>query len=277
MSWQILAVSLGAYVIFMVLIKRDSMAATSSLLFLVPPTTAIMATWFGDKDTAEHGRVCPGVGVYQFTLFITCNAIAWRSRGQRPQIIGLHLRFISIPQLQDKARAFLGPVNTQIPAASCCNRRPEARRMGWPLLAASINTDLQRVSSRSAKCRPAPAKEVTIAVGTASLASTASGTADTGGNSVSSQNFGTGEMRDITRRSTRHLPVIAVGGQPSLQQAPCLPSHWQPAVPAPQTDRRIDILRGHGTSTSKHMGHRLPTQMLLVVIATPPCCPCNVR
>ena len=72
LSWQILAVSLGAYVIFMVLIKRDSMAATSSLLFLVPPTTAIMAAlWFGEVLTplSMGGFVLASAGVYIVTHY----------------------------------------------------------------------------------------------------------------------------------------------------------------------------------------------------------------
>ena len=72
LSWQILAVSLGAYVIFMVLIKRDSMAATSSLLFLVPPTTAIMAAlWFGEVLTplSMCGFVLASAGVYMVTHY----------------------------------------------------------------------------------------------------------------------------------------------------------------------------------------------------------------
>ena len=72
MSWQILAVSLGAYVIFMMLIKRDSMAATSSLLFLVPPTTSIMATlWFGEVLTplSMAGFALASAGVYLVTNY----------------------------------------------------------------------------------------------------------------------------------------------------------------------------------------------------------------
>ncbi len=72
MSWQILAVSLGAYVIFMMLIKRDSMAATSSLLFLVPPTTAIMAAlWFGEALTplSMTGFLLASAGVYLVTHY----------------------------------------------------------------------------------------------------------------------------------------------------------------------------------------------------------------
>ena len=72
MSWQIFAVSIGAYMIFMILIKRDSMAATSSLLFLVPPTTAIMAAiWFGEALTplSMVGFALASTGVYLVTRY----------------------------------------------------------------------------------------------------------------------------------------------------------------------------------------------------------------
>jgi drug/metabolite transporter (DMT)-like permease len=72
MSWQILAVSLGAYMILMILIKRDSMAATSSLLFLVPPSTAIMAAiWFGERLTVTSlcGFALASAGVHLVTRY----------------------------------------------------------------------------------------------------------------------------------------------------------------------------------------------------------------
>ena len=49
-SWQIIMVSFGAYAILMYLIKNGTTSKTSSLFFLVPPTTAVMA-WFvlGEK------------------------------------------------------------------------------------------------------------------------------------------------------------------------------------------------------------------------------------
>jgi drug/metabolite transporter (DMT)-like permease len=43
LGWLIFAVSLGAVSILMVLIKSGSAAATTSLFFLVPPASAIMA------------------------------------------------------------------------------------------------------------------------------------------------------------------------------------------------------------------------------------------
>ena len=42
LTWQVLAVSTGAYVI-LILIKRDDVATTTSLLFLVPPVTAVIS------------------------------------------------------------------------------------------------------------------------------------------------------------------------------------------------------------------------------------------
>ena len=88
-------------------------------------------------------------------------------------------------------------------------------RMSWPLLAASINADLQR--------RQQPVSQMQTGTGgkggdhrsrhrLAGQQIASGNTADTGGNSVGSQNVGTGEMRDITRKvDKRHLPVIAVG------------------------------------------------------------------
>ena len=43
MAWQILAVSFGAYVMFLVLLQRGSANQTSSLLFLVAPVAALQA------------------------------------------------------------------------------------------------------------------------------------------------------------------------------------------------------------------------------------------
>jgi len=70
LAWQILAVSTGAYVILMILIKRDSVAATTSLLFLVPPVTAIIAFFiFGEPLTPVtiSGFLMASTGVYLVT------------------------------------------------------------------------------------------------------------------------------------------------------------------------------------------------------------------
>ena len=70
LAWQILAVSTGAYVILMILIKRDSVATTTSLLFLVPPVTAIIAFFiFGEPLTpfTVTGFFMASAGVYLVT------------------------------------------------------------------------------------------------------------------------------------------------------------------------------------------------------------------
>ena len=73
LAWQILAVSTGAYVILMILIKRDSVAATTSLLFLVPPVTAIIAFFiFGEPLTpiTISGFLMASAGVYLVTRHV---------------------------------------------------------------------------------------------------------------------------------------------------------------------------------------------------------------
>lgn len=72
LSWQILAVSTGAYVILMIMIKRKTVAATTSYLFLVPPTTAIIA-YFGINEPLGPitltGFAFAAFGVYLVTRF----------------------------------------------------------------------------------------------------------------------------------------------------------------------------------------------------------------
>ena len=107
----------------MVLIKRDSMAATSSLLFLVPPTTAIMATlWFGEVLTplSMVGFALASAGVYLVTYY-SSPATPWLGAAEGPA--PADYRPASAVHKHPttgagKARAFLGPVNTQI------NQRP---------------------------------------------------------------------------------------------------------------------------------------------------------
>ena len=70
LAWQVLAVSTGAYVVLMILIKRDSVAATTSLFFLVPPVTAIIAFFiFGEPLTpvTVSGFFMASAGVYLVT------------------------------------------------------------------------------------------------------------------------------------------------------------------------------------------------------------------
>jgi len=61
MGWLILAVSLGAVSILMVLIKNGSAAATTSLFFLVPPASAIMAWIAFGEALGQIGLV--GLGI----------------------------------------------------------------------------------------------------------------------------------------------------------------------------------------------------------------------
>ena len=72
LSWQILAVSTGAYVILMIMIKRKTVATTTSYLFLVPPTTAIIA-YFGINEPLGPipltGFCFAAFGVYLVTRF----------------------------------------------------------------------------------------------------------------------------------------------------------------------------------------------------------------
>jgi len=72
LAWQVLVVSTGAYIILMILIKRDSVAATTSLLFLVPPTTALIAHfWLGEPltPTTIAGFCMASAGVYLVTRY----------------------------------------------------------------------------------------------------------------------------------------------------------------------------------------------------------------
>ncbi|HBP73630.1 MAG TPA: EamA family transporter, partial [Alphaproteobacteria bacterium] len=68
----IVLVSAGAYLILMVLIQRDSMAATSSLMFLVPPVTAVIAAiGFNEPLTlfSLTGFAVTSAGVYLVTRY----------------------------------------------------------------------------------------------------------------------------------------------------------------------------------------------------------------
>ena len=70
LAWQVLMVSGGAYVILMVLIQRGTMAAVSSLMFLVPPVTAVLgAIGFDEPLTffSVIGFCLTSAGVYMVT------------------------------------------------------------------------------------------------------------------------------------------------------------------------------------------------------------------
>ena len=67
MSHQILLVSFGAFTILMFLIKAGSVSKTTTLFFLVPPTSAVMAFIFIDENLTTIdfvGLIIATVGVY---------------------------------------------------------------------------------------------------------------------------------------------------------------------------------------------------------------------
>ena len=67
MSWQIIAISLGAFLILMWLLKNKQANQTSSLYFLIPPVSAIMA-YFVLNDQMSYldimGLLISSVGVF---------------------------------------------------------------------------------------------------------------------------------------------------------------------------------------------------------------------
>ena len=67
MSHQIILVSFGAFTILMFLIKRGTVGKTTTLLFLVPPTSAVMAWIFLNEQltfTDIIGFLITTVGVF---------------------------------------------------------------------------------------------------------------------------------------------------------------------------------------------------------------------
>lgn len=72
LAWMVLMISLGAYLILMVMIRRDSMAAVSSLMFLVPPVTAILAAIGFEEPLTLLGIIgfcVTSAGVYLVTRY----------------------------------------------------------------------------------------------------------------------------------------------------------------------------------------------------------------
>ena len=70
MSWQILAVSFGAYVMLLILLQRGTANQTSSLLFLVAPVAALQAfIVLGEKMTTLDitGLILASIGVFLAT------------------------------------------------------------------------------------------------------------------------------------------------------------------------------------------------------------------
>ena len=66
MAWSVLGLTLGGSSLLYLLIQRGAAASVTSLMYLVPPTTAMMAWWlFGETITAATvlGTVLTAVGV----------------------------------------------------------------------------------------------------------------------------------------------------------------------------------------------------------------------
>jgi drug/metabolite transporter (DMT)-like permease len=66
LGWSVLALSIGAVFLLFVLIERGEATRVTSLLYLVPPTTAVMAWLLFDErygPLAALGMLCAGVGV----------------------------------------------------------------------------------------------------------------------------------------------------------------------------------------------------------------------
>ena len=67
MSWQIIAVSFGAFTILMYLIKNNSASKTVSIFFLIPATSAFMAWLFLNENLTNIdllGFLIASIGVY---------------------------------------------------------------------------------------------------------------------------------------------------------------------------------------------------------------------
>ena len=67
MSHQIILVSFGAFTILMFLIKRGTVSKTTTLFFLVPPTSAVMAWIFLNEQlttTDIIGFIITTIGVF---------------------------------------------------------------------------------------------------------------------------------------------------------------------------------------------------------------------
>lgn len=72
MSWQIFAVSLGAFLILMWLLKRNKANQTSTLFFLITPVSALMAYFILDEQFSYldlFGLFVSSIGVYIVTKY----------------------------------------------------------------------------------------------------------------------------------------------------------------------------------------------------------------
>ena len=72
MSWQIFAISLGAFLILIWLLERNKANQTSTLFFLIPPISAIMAYFILDEQFSYLdflGLFISSIGVFIVTKY----------------------------------------------------------------------------------------------------------------------------------------------------------------------------------------------------------------
>ena len=73
MAWQIIAVSFGAFTILMILLKVGTASKTSTLFFLVPPITALMAWFLLDEILTKFDII--GLAMVSLGVYIATNSI----------------------------------------------------------------------------------------------------------------------------------------------------------------------------------------------------------
>jgi drug/metabolite transporter (DMT)-like permease len=72
MSWQIFAVSLGAFLILMWLLEHNKANETSTLFFLITPVSALMAYFILDERFSNldfFGLFISSIGVFIVTKY----------------------------------------------------------------------------------------------------------------------------------------------------------------------------------------------------------------
>ena len=73
MSWQIFAISFGAFTILMYLIKVGSASKTSNLFFMIPPVSALMAWFFLNENITKIDIL--GLMICSFGVYISTKKI----------------------------------------------------------------------------------------------------------------------------------------------------------------------------------------------------------
>jgi len=79
MAWSVLALTLGGSSLLMLLIQRGAATQVTSLMYLVPPCTAILAWLLFDESLSA--RVLLGMGLTAFAVWLVVQAPARRDGG----------------------------------------------------------------------------------------------------------------------------------------------------------------------------------------------------